>query len=493
MPPAARNLFIKRFLDFQKFFIRVFAIKRIGLIVFVYLIGLSGLFAGERTPAISGRVKFFTSFFVSDNPDGTFFRHDSGDFSFKRVEARIKVAGRFNNRVSYNLRFDAFSNSGTVFTGDQFPEAGILGSPLYTEYFEINLYEGNIKVSDFLVKKLDFTVGKQRIQWGSADKVNVVDVLNPIDFANFFTFDPDYAYERRPQTALNFEYYMGMTSKLQFVWLFRHQVAPLPFGYTFLTKNFQAIDDVTVSTSWGNNIADSNFGLRFSTTILNIDTALYYFKGNSPIPSLYNLTAADKVTAEFLYPGLQMIAADISGELRGVGFWAEAAYFIPEKVTAAALLPILLNGTSQLMEQKFDLFEKGYYKYVIGADYHFGEGVYANVQYLRGFFDEADFSEKSKTFFGISTGQFFGELESYAIGRLEYSNPAGTLKIGLGGIYEITDKNSFSLTPTLEFKVADSMLIQAGGFFNLSGDPKLTKFGMFRDDRIVYVSFKLDF
>jgi hypothetical protein len=188
-----------------------------------------------------------------------------------------------------------------------------------------------------------------------------------------------------------------------------------------------------------------------------------------------------------------MAAADFSGELWGMGFWGEAAYFIPEKLTATALLPALLNGTPQQMEQKFNLFEKGYFKYVIGADYHFAGGFYANVQFLRGFFDEADFSEPVKTFFGISTGQFFGELESYLIGRLEYGNPAGTLKAGIGSLYEISDKNSFSLVPALEFKIADSMLIQAGGFLNVSGDTYRTKFGIFRNDRIVYLGFKLDF
>lgn len=468
--------------------------KKNSFILLCMLIVLNGIWlSAESAVDVSGRVKFFTSFFVSDNPGGQFFQHESGEFGFKRVEARLKFSGRFNNRVSYNLRFDAFSNSGNIISSDLFPEAGILGSPFYSEYFEINLYEGTIKISDFLIKKLDLTVGKQRIQWGAADKVNVVDVLNPIDFANFFTFDPDYAYDRRPQTALNFEYYIGMASKLQLVWLFQHQVAPLPYGYTFFTKNFQSMDELTVSRSWENKISDTNFGLRFSTTLLNIDTALYYYQGNAAIPTLYNLTAGETINAGFLYPLLQMIGADLSGELWGVGFWAEAAYFIPEKVTATAELPVLLNGTFQVMEQHFDLFEKGYFKYVIGADYHLGSGFYINAQFLHGFFDESDFSSDSKTFFGISTGQFFGELESYLVSRLEYSNPAGTLKIGLGSLYEISDENSFSLFPAFEWKVADSMLIQAGGFFNVSGDETRSKFGMFRNDRVVYLSFKLDF
>jgi len=468
--------------------------KKSGYLLLVIWIALGGIgvFATDSVD-ISGRVKFFTSFFVSDNPEGRFFQHEPGEFSFKRIEARLVFSGRLNKRVSYRLRFDAFSNSGNIIPGNLFPEAGILGSPFYTEYFELNLYEGNIKVSDFIVKKLDLTVGKQRIQWGAADKVNVLDVLNPIDFANFFTFDPDYAYERRPQTALNFEYYLGMASKFQLVWLFQHQVAPLPYGYTFLTKNFQAIDELTVNQSWDPNIADTNFGLRFSTLLFNLDTALYYYHGNAAVPSLVSLSAGETVNARFLYPGLQMIGADLSGDLWGMGLWAEAAWFIPEEVTASARLPVLLNGTPQFLTQKFHLFEKSYFKYVIGADYHFGSGFYANIQFLRGFFDEADFSEDTNTFFGISSGQFFGELESYLVSRLKYGNPAGTLKIGLGSLYEISDSNSFSLLPSLEWKVADGMLIQAGGFFNLAGDETRSKFGIFRKDRLLYLSFRLDF
>lgn len=452
-----------------------------------------GYASEKQSVDISGRVKLFTSFFAGANPNGKFFSHDTGQFNIKRVETRLKFSGKFSERISYNLRFDAFSNSGDIIVKERFPEAGFLGSPFYTEYFEINLYEGNIKVSDFLFKKLDLTVGKQRIQWGSADKVNVVDVLNPIDFANFFTFDPDYAFDRRPQSAINFEYYIGMVSRLQFVWLWQHQVAPLPYGYTFFTKNFQGISDLTVDKSWEDKISDTNFGVRFSTTLFNVDASIYYYKGNSPIPALRYLSVSDKVTAGFIYPGLQMIAADISGEISGIGYWAEVACFFPEKITAAAILPVLLNGIPQLMEQRFTLFEKHYFKYVIGADYNFGKGIYANVQYLRGFFDEADFAPDSKTYFGISSGRFFGELENYVIGRLEYTNPANTIKIGIGGIYEISQAKSFSLTPALEFKIADGMLIQAGGFLNLSGDENRTKFGIFRNDRIIYLGFKLDF
>lgn len=178
--------------------------KRERVLVLVIVLGLALVpaFASDKALDISGRIKLFSSVYFEGNPEGRFFSHGAGEFGYKRVETRLKLSGSVNDRVSYNLRLDGYSYPGDLISRDGFPESGLLGSSLHTDYFELNLYEASVKVSRFLLPKLDLTIGKQRIAWGTADKVSVVDNLNPIDFANFFSFDPDYFSERRPQTAL---------------------------------------------------------------------------------------------------------------------------------------------------------------------------------------------------------------------------------------------------------------------------------------------------
>ncbi len=457
-------------------------------------------FAGAE---VSGRVKMFSSVFLSENPRGQFFTHEAGEFAFKRLEVRLQIQGDVSEKVSYGARFDVFSSPDSLLSSSNFPESGPLASPKEAEPFEANLYEAYIKISDFLFPNLDLTVGKQRISWGTADKVNVVDNLNPVDFANFLTFDPDYFAERRPQTALNFEYYAGSQSKIQFVWLTSRQHSPLPYGFgqmlTQATHLVWVIDPIHEERKLGN----TNFGLRFSTVILNTDFALSWYHGNFHLPVLYSVETTSYYnhginpvpTSEipiyytqmhYAYPDLDVLGLSFSGEIASVGFWGEVAYYIPESIKGSFSL-----GMGPLFS--FDLFEKGYFKYVLGFDYtlSIGNGLYINAQFLHGFFDERDYSKEAERFLGFRKGQFFGEIENYILARAEYKLASDTVKISMGGLVELGDKTSYALMPGLEVRLKDAVTLQAGMFL-VSGDRE-TKFGSFRDDKIAFVSFKLDF
>ena len=45
---------------------------------------------------------------------------------------------------------------------------------------------------DLFVPGMDLIVGRQRTRWGTSDEYNVIDNLNPVDYANLYSFDPDY-------------------------------------------------------------------------------------------------------------------------------------------------------------------------------------------------------------------------------------------------------------------------------------------------------------
>ncbi len=468
--------------------------KKALKIVFIVLILFSlKLFSAETE--ISGKVKLFSSFFASSNNEGIFLSHDSGDFLLKRVEVNLKFSGVFNDNISYNIRFDSYSYPGSFRIESEFPEAGPLGAPLSTEYNEFMLYEANIKISDFLIENLDLTIGKQRIFWGAADKLNVVDNLNPIDFANFFTFDPDYFAEKRPQTALNFEYYAGDTSKIQFVILLQHQLSPLPYNYTELTKKgISYSSNIVVNYSWENKVSDLNYGVRFSSNFLNTDFALSYYKGNFSLPLLYEVNTLIPVTLSYTYPEIQVLGLDFSGELKGVGFWGEFAYFIPEDIKASINTLIDYSGMLVPLNQEFSLLKDSFIKFVLGVDYNFGKGFYSNLQYLHGFFDELSYSDDSKNYFLIKKGMFFGEIEDYISLQIEKSLMNDDLKVDANFLYEISDEsNCLTFMPEISMRVADGFEIQTGGFLVLSGDKEKTKFSLFKDDKLIYLSLKLSF
>ncbi|HZX10169.1 MAG TPA: DUF1302 family protein [Acidobacteriota bacterium] len=465
------------------------------VIFFLVILFVSPLTARAEVN-LSGRVKLFSSLFLKKNTDGLYFIHDSSEFATKRLETRLRFSGFLSDQISYSVRFHSFSQPDALFSEWRFPESSPSGAPTQAEPFDLFLYEGNIRVTDFIIKGLDFSLGKQRIQWGTADKVNVVDNLNPIDFANFLTFDPDYFAERRPETALNFEYFFSGFTKIQLVWLLSRQIAPLPSNFSDMVTQGLMPTYVKIETE-NKLLQNTNVGLRFSTVLLNTDLGLSYYRGNFGLPRLYGVTPTSLTGLEYSYkyPQKEVFGLDAAGEIFSVGFWAELAYVRPEDVDGFAFISIPVNGGPSLVKKTFSLFEDSYLKYVLGADYtlDIGSGIYLNAQYLHGFFDETDYSSQAQSLFGFEKGMFFGEIEDYILARVEHSLLREKLTLELGGLVEFSGQGrSFSFMPSLEYKIKDLVTFQAGGFM-VSGDENHTKFGSFKKDNILFFAFKTDF
>ncbi len=472
---------------------------------FVFFSAAILLLAAAAIPAwaenqISGRVKLFSSLYLADNPTGQYFTHQAGEFGLRRLEVRFNLAGNVSDKVSYSLRVDGYASPDSLALADNaglFPEASRLGTPLGSEPFELLLYEAWVKVSGFLLKNLDLTVGKQRISWGTADKMNVVDNLNPVDLANFFTFDPDYFAERRPQTGLNLEYYLSESSKLQFVWLLERQYSPLPRGFSTLLAGPGMTGTVHLE-SQEPLLKNTNFGLRFSTALGKMDFGLSYYSGNFHLPVLRGaawMADGSGLGLYFGYPGQQVFGLDLAGEAAGIGWWAEAAYVVPERWQGFLKMPAIINDQLINLNQVFPVFERGYTRFVFGADttLGIGSGLYLNVQYLRGLFDESSYPSLYRQTFLIKKGMFFGELEDYVMGRAEYKFLRGDLKIAFNSLLELADgKTAWVLMPGLEYHVSDALAFQAGTFW-AAGSETGTKFGQFKNDKLVYFAFEVSF
>ncbi|MGQ9801412.1 MAG: DUF1302 family protein [Candidatus Saccharicenans sp.] len=453
----------------------------------------------------SGLVKLFLSFYASSNQNGPYFYHESGDFAFKRLEGRFKLSARLSDNVSAHIRLDAFSSPDALFSDRSFPEAGVLASPGKTEPFELSLYEAYFRVNHFLLKDLDLTVGKQRIQWGTADKLNLIDNLNPVDFSNFLTFDPDYYLERRPQTAFNLEYYPWKNSKLQLVWLLQRQYSPLPAGFSdMLLANLSSLPqpEINLDTETS-SLKNTNFGLRFSTVLFNVDVGLSYYRGNYSLPYIQGVEFSSPLEpgpteVYFRYPKKQVIGLDLAGEIKSVGFWAELARVQPQKIMGWLDTYWLIGGELFPVKAEFPLLENYYWHWVLGADYTFslGDGFYLNVQYLRGLFDEAAFSGLARSYFGLRKGMWFGQIGDYMAGRAELRLLKGDLKVGLNSVVSIGSgqgsQSSAIFYPSLEYKIHDAVYLQAGAIL-ASGEEALSKFGSFRHDRVLYLLTKVSF
>jgi hypothetical protein len=183
------------------------------------------------------------------------------------------------------------------------------------------------------------------------------------------------------------------------------------------------------------------YAAKFSGKVLNFDFSLSYFKGYDDMPIMDSVTVdatgilAGNVTASYKmrYPKLQVIGVDTSGEIFSIGVWAEAACFIPEEVKYPFVfkLPVLLGGTSVNTNTALD--SEPYFKYTIGFDYTFKNGLYFNTQFVHGFFTER--------------GYYDEKPQDYIISRIEKKFFDDKLKLGLNGsleIYNLNKAESFS-------------------------------------------------
>ncbi|MEO0206913.1 MAG: hypothetical protein ABIL22_09610, partial [candidate division WOR-3 bacterium] len=54
--------------------------------------------------------------------------------------------------------------------------------------FEIDIREAYIDILKFPLENIDLRIGRQRIAWGTADKINPTDNLNPLDLEDIWDF-----------------------------------------------------------------------------------------------------------------------------------------------------------------------------------------------------------------------------------------------------------------------------------------------------------------
>ncbi len=295
-----------------------------------------------------------------------------------------------------------------------------------------DIREAKVEIYDFLIPKLDLSVGRQRIKWGTADKINPTDNINPYDLEDIWDFG-----RHKPSDAIALKYYPKEDAKIEAVFIPLFQKANLPIGIysDVLMPEFIFPDSINISQKPGyppiplpNKTAiivdtinliyqlpemilksQASFAFKIGKQVKGIDLSLSYRYGYDGLPiatdafvSIDSLNFEKKrtyvtVTPHLIYPKFHNIGFDFTTSIKGIGFWGEACLTLPEKTYKLTThLPdinqvIGLNlGIAQPQIPDSIIFdkEKPWLRYVIGFDYTFINGIYTNVQYAHGFFHE---------------------------------------------------------------------------------------------------------
>jgi len=267
--------------------------------------------------------------------------------------------------------------------------------------YNLEIREAYIQLNGFLTKNLDLTVGRQRIAWGTADVINPTDNLNPYDMEDILDFG-----RHRGSDALNLQYYLNNNFSLQAVFIPFFQPANLPVGIfaNSLTSSMgmppgmtlQSYSDTILMPKY--NLGESaSYGFRIKGFAGGVDFSLSYVLGWDGLPNNtanvivpVDILGGVHVDSELSYGKNHIIGADLATSIAGIGFWAEAAAFIPEKdiVMSNDLSALFPGSPDPVIADSTILEAKPYVKFVVGGDYFFSEGSYLNLQYIHGFIHE---------------------------------------------------------------------------------------------------------
>jgi hypothetical protein len=312
------------------------------------------------------------------------------------------------------------------------------------------LREAYVQVFGFLSKNLDVTVGRQRIVWGTADKLNPTDNLNPYDLEDILDFG-----RHRGSDAINLNYYFNNNFSLQGVYIPIFQPANMPIGIyaNALTPEMELPQGMvlnefsdTILMPRYNLAQSSTAGLKFKGFVKGVDFSLSYVWGYDGLPFATRNTfipvdafGSININSQLTFSRTHILGVDMATSIGGFGLWAEAAAFIPDKNVImtndfsafypASPVPVTID--SLLLDSS-----EPYVRFVLGGDYNFSDGSYVNFQYMHGFINERGQGNLNDYFFARYEKKFFNEK----------------LKIApIGGGFIVTDWNNIKDNYTILF------------------------------------------
>ena len=347
--------------------------------------------------------------------------------------------------------------------------------------YNLEVREAYVQLFGFLSENLDVKIGRQRIVWGTADKLNPTDNLNPYDLEDVLDFG-----RHRGSDAISFDYYFNSEFSLQGVYIPFFQPANLPIGIfadaltpsvemppPFILNGFT--DEVNMPAF---NLGESaTAGAKFKGFAGGVDFSVSYVWGRDgfPIGTYNTITPVDtlggvNVNVQTSFFRQHIFGADLATSIGGVGVWAEAAAFLPEhEVVMTTDLSALYPGSPvPVTADSVVLKREVFLKYVVGADYNFANGMYLNFQYMHGFINERGRDALNDYFFMQYQMKFFED-------KLKFTPVAGGFIVSDWD--DVENNYSIIYAPELSYMATDNVeIIISTALFNGKGDNVFAKF-----------------
>lgn len=458
--------------------------KKLLMISTMILVCLPSIAGAEEVEKNIGNTLKLGGYLQTDNRMR--FKNE-GEYSFHEYRLDLKTDAKpgenlyiYSELWLRNIGFSEVNNSSDLSDKDKV-------SP-----WNLDIREAYADIYGFILKDMDIRIGRQRIAWGTADKLNPTDNLNSNDLEDIWDFG-----RHLGSDAIVLKYYAGnFTITGVYIPFFTPAVLPSGNESSALSPGMtpppglaiRTISDPYINMPKNNFKEGSIPGIKIGTKIFDFDFSLSYIYSRDDLPLMQimqkvilsptGVPGEVDVSSELMYPRMHVAGVDTAGSLFNIGVWAECAVFFPEEVYTITDLSEL--GLPE--QNSVALKKEPYAKYVVGADYNFKSGIYINFQYLHGFIHERGRDN----------------LEDYFMFGLEYKFYDNKFKIiPVQGGVEIKDYNEIKgnyaviYSPEFYYYPMDNLEICLG--VRILDGKETTVFGRLNDNDEVFLRVKGSF
>lgn len=193
--------------------------------------------------------------------------------------------------------------------------------------------------------------------------------------------------------------------------------------------------------------SDLGGGIKISGSLRSYDVDLQYQHGYAAISTLKDVEIEKKSTDTVAYPimgylPLDKVGVSWAGPLGDAGLWGELAYNRPDRNFYSDAVLSLAGYIPENLRPS----EKEYVTGILGIDYFFANGVYANMQYVHGLPQE--FTEPM--------------VRDYLTLNAYQTYKSDMLKVE-GSAIVCLDDGSFALIPEVTYKLNDNLTFSVKG------------------------------
>ena len=488
----------------------------------------SGAGPAGAGPADGGKVSAGLGVFASDKLTMRTRILSSVYFDVDRSDTVGRVS-RNENRLEFyfayaaNKHVEIVGDIEPVFMGtNQSRELNDLASMYYMNRFHVESDAAYVALHE-LAPGLDVKVGRQIVIWGTADKFNPTNNINPDDLEDRPLFTEPIANQ---MVVVDYHplkdkvWFQGVYVPLFYPALLppsaaaglKDPYAEVPFANDADKAKIFHLQDVFLPTNVkylprvnghvimpDQTLANGQAAAKIGSHLGEIDFSLSYYYGRHDIPLPVEVKSTQVASfdspgevapdgqrywlqsdAYLIYPRMQVIGADFAtqiGFLGNMGLWGEMGLFIPKEERLRIEMPLAFgvdvtpdDGVANPVKavEGISVAKTPFIKATAGVDYTFGKHVYVQAQYLRGFIDEFGSAHVGNYVVGGTDLVFFGRhLIARAFGVVDFpsNNPAGE---GASGVIA----PALLITPPWGFAT-----FEIGSFAFVGREGARTKFG----------------